>query len=144
MEISLSIFSAREMRALSGFLMQLADLRDIEVNPCPPVVQPGEPVHDVADPAPEQPVEAPKRRGRPPKAASVVAAPAPAEPPSPPPEIKVEDAKKALAALVERSSLTTGMEALSRFGATRISELKPEQWAEFIDFCRVMPLPEAA
>lgn len=144
-----------------------AHIQFVDEAPRPPTAPtPAAPIPPICDPTnyadPEQaPADTKPKRGRPKNPVAV--APAPNAPPPAPaagatPEtpsaakdapaapLTVKDAKDALSALVERSSLTVGMEALSRFGATRISELKPEQWAEFIDFCANMnaPAPVAA
>jgi hypothetical protein len=106
----------------------------------------------------ETPPPAAPRRGRPPKAVSPAApspavpstapSPAPAEPaaaaepPAPEPaggaapSVTIDDARKALSDLNTAKGLDVARAALIHFGANRISELAPENYAGFVAHCK--------
>jgi hypothetical protein len=117
-----------------------------------PVVEPSAPLHVtevrddgtvVAEPAelltvsepiatPVNPVEAPKKRGRPRKTAAADATPPSGEPPKQP---TLNEARTALAELSSKQGLDACRKLLEKFGAHRIGELDVGKYADFIQAC---------
>lgn len=101
-----------------------------------------------AEPVAAEPVDepAPKRRGRPPKAKpatteELVATVGPdvepeASAPAPEPAaFTIDDVRAALQGFTARQGLPAGIGLLKQFGASRISELKAEDYAAFVKGC---------
>lgn len=96
-----------------------------------------------------QTAEAPKRRGRPPREKPTETAPESSEGVETDTtdeskviekdkKVTLDDARAALRGLQSRigeDDMATAIAVLKEFGATRISEVKPEQYADFIGAC---------
>lgn len=105
-----------------------------------PIVAPAAP-SEATQPTQEAAPTEPKRRGRPPKVApapSEAAQPAQEAAPSEPSVVEAPKHEQALAAqkaLYDAKGAEACIVVLQRHGANRISEIKPEQRARFIQDC---------
>jgi hypothetical protein len=88
---------------------------------------------------PVNPVEAPKKRGRPRKTAAADATPPSGDLPSaagePPKQPTLNEARTALAELSSKKGLDACRKLLEKFGAHRIGELDVGKYADFIQAC---------
>lgn len=95
-----------------------------------------------ADPGDQHPLPLPVSTSPQPVAAPAPAPTPQAAAPTPPAagasgsKLTLDDARTALGALNSKHGLVMAKGALSRFGCQRISEVKPEQFADFIALCK--------